>query len=880
METSYFKTLFDAGTHWLRADFHLHTQADREFESMDNHINFEQEYVGKLKNENVSLGLITNHNKFDLEEFKRLRKKARKTQIFLLPGVELSVQGGRNGIHILICFEPETWIDNKENFDFINRFLDSAFPQITNRESKNTNCEWTLGQTLKALDDHRSNGRDSFLIMAHVDDDKGVLKELGAGLNAHFNDLFKESVLGFQKVRRHDNWDNLTNWLGCEWKPAKVEGSDCKRLQTIGVAHQENGNSKECWVKLGDLSYKALKFALRMKNQRIAPKAPDRQNAYIRSFTIEGKLIKKTRIDLSPDMTNLIGIRGSGKSSIIECLRYALNLPLTELTEDLRYKEDLVERALGSGGKITLELIDKHSNCYLIERILRDSPRISRDNEYIPNLQPKSLIDARYFGQKDLVRFGEKDFANDLVGRFTNNQSPNSEAIAECTNRIEQQIVQIKQFDSQLEKQEEFEAQLAEYKEVLKKFEESNLDKELKQQIALEKDLKQSQELTNYQMDTILSLEFKYNEYIDLWEKWTDYDSASKNPHFLDFEKSIRQFITEIKSMASLLERLKKTRVVSVEKLERLKSHYESQKEQFAEIRRNLNLQDDLNPDTFVDISKKKTVIETKLREIHTLNQKQQTLHRLVQKDISLLQELWHKDFKTKQNAISRLNTEEGLLQIDLSFKQDKSGFLANMKTWVQGLQSKTLEKIANHFADGIELYRDLNGTSEQVTSLGLSADQILKLKEGINANLVSVLTYRSDDKVSLNYKGKPLHSHSAGQRATALMTFLLNQKEFDLLIVDQPEDDLDNQTLYTEVIQCLLKLKGKKQIIFATHSPNIPVLGDAEQVLYCQYDPKAIKIQTGTIDSPDMQDKIVNVMEGGKDAFRKRKHIYESWKH
>ncbi len=55
-------------------------------------------------------------------------------------------------------------------------------------------------------------------------------------------------------------------------------------------------------------------------------------------------------------------------------------------------------------------------------------------------------------------------------------------------------------------------------------------------------------------------------------------------------------------------------------------------------------------------------------------------------------------------------------------------------------------------------------------------------------------------------------------------MLFLLGRKDFDLLIIDQPEDDLDNQTIYTEVIRRLLDLKGKCRIIFATHSPNIPI--------------------------------------------------------
>jgi predicted ATP-dependent endonuclease of OLD family len=110
-------------------------------------------------------------------------------------------------------------------------------------------------------------------------------------------------------------------------------------------------------------------------------------------------------------------------------------------------------------------------------------------------------------------------------------------------------------------------------------------------------------------------------------------------------------------------------------------------------------------------------------------------------------------------------------------------------------------------------------------------------------------------------------------------MLFLLSQKDYDILIVDQPEDDLDNQTLYNEVIRRLLAMKGQRQVIFATHSPNIPVLGDADQIVVCRYAENRVDLETGGIDRPAMQREIIDVMEGGKDAFNLRKTIYNVWK-
>ena len=69
-------------------------------------------------------------------------------------------------------------------------------------------------------------------------------------------------------------------------------------------------------------------------------------------------------------------------------------------------------------------------------------------------------------------------------------------------------------------------------------------------------------------------------------------------------------------------------------------------------------------------------------------------------------------------------------------------------------------------------------------------------------------------------------------------------------------------------------------QFIFATHNANIPVLGDSENVVSCSFeDGTAISLLEGTIDTPGIQKSIVDIMEGGKDAFDKRKYIYNIWK-
>ena len=84
--------VFRNGAKFVRLDCHLHTKSDKEFKYEDEENKFLENYINKLKEREIKVGIITNHNKFNYDEFKNLRKKALKEEIYLIPGVELSVK--------------------------------------------------------------------------------------------------------------------------------------------------------------------------------------------------------------------------------------------------------------------------------------------------------------------------------------------------------------------------------------------------------------------------------------------------------------------------------------------------------------------------------------------------------------------------------------------------------------------------------------------------------------------------------------------------------------------------------------------------------------------------------------------------------------------
>jgi type III restriction enzyme len=118
----------------------------------------------------------------------------------------------------------------------------------------------------------------------------------------------------------------------------------------------------------------------------------------------------------------------------------------------------------------------------------------------------------------------------------------------------------------------------------------------------------------------------------------------------------------------------------------------------------------------------------------------------------------------------------------------------------------------------------------------------------------------------------------SAGQQATALMFVLLNQ-DGPPLVIDQPEDDLDNHVIQ-DIVEQIWRAKSKRQLIFSSHNANLVVNGDAELVVCCDYRKAGdqsrgmIKVQ-GAIDVNDVRAEIASVMEGGREAFTLRKDKY-----
>ncbi len=871
-------SLFQSGAVWLRADFHLHTKADKkEFEYTEEENDFISKYVDALKQNSIRLGVITNHNKFDHGEFKALSKKARKEEICLLPGVELSVNDGSNGVHTLIVFGGQ-WLENGQNY--ISPFITSMFLGKSDSEYQNENSrsDKNILQVVEELD---KTARDYFLIFAHVEQKNGLWKELGGGKLGDFAENRYEAVrkrtLAFQKVRTRDNYTKVKKMLN-SWYPAEVEGSDCKSIADIG-------RGEKTFIKLGDFSFDAVKFALTDHKSRLCKEsAPSYKHSHIKSIRFEGGTLSGQTLRFSPELNTLIGIRGSGKSSVLEVLRYVLGIPFGAKAGDTTYKQELVGFTMGSGGKVEIDTLDRYGQPYVIRRIFGESAsQVLVDGQLQPGVSIRETVLQKpiYFGQKDLSSTGEgfeKDLVDKLIGSKLDSIRREIDTqkirVGEAVDRLQK----IATVDEQIKEQEEA-RQDTEYR--LKFYAEHRLEEKLQKRLEFDADVRAMKKGVDLAVDFASDLRELLAKHEDEVRNFVGYESKHNKALFDKFYNDYKAVVGIIDQIKSGIATLAVSQKGLREKQSELAEIRKGMVEEFAEIERKLanelkgdNTQN-VSSEEFLRLKKRLVLAIQLLTELNKQKANKKSFEDALRIELQKLNDLWHSEFTVIKAELDKVKSSSTTIAIESGYKEDKKTFLGFMQEMFRGsgIRETTYQGIVDKYQDFIGIYTDFKNAKR----LFGSNPQILT--DLFMKNLKTLLSYQTPNRFTIKYRGKELQHHSLGQRASALILFVLSQQENDLVIIDQPEDDLDNQTIYEDVIKLVRRMKTNVQFIFATHNPNIPVLGDAEQVHACSFTDDNVSVQSGSVDTSDTQSTIVNIMEGGREAFNRRKEIYQIWK-
>ena len=705
---------------------------------------------------------------------------------------------------------------------------------------------------------------------AHVDQNSGLFSECSGGLLASLAGIasFKKRVLGLQKATTQKYIDQFQSIFG--YIPALVEGSDPKSISDIG-----KGN-RHTFLKIGEYSYSALKFALQDSANRVFSSIPDIKHGYIESISFQGGKFDGQSILLSSELNTLIGIRGSGKSAILEVIRYILGFnPQT----DKEYKESLIKNVLGSGGKATLYAVDKYGKKYTISRILGEHTSVVDENGSDLNVNSVSIFDGvQYFGQKDLSNSAdhENGLLEKLVSGKIGQQASVDNSVIELCEAVKQ-LLDVSKIPGQIEEATTTQSEISHKISI---FEEKGVAEKLKKQAVYTTD-QTKLDSAKKKIETVKkAIKRAYDTNKEVSSALSGHTSEYNSELVAEGQKILGQIDYQLTIIGDAIQQIQTYETDFTEVIRKLAAEVTALSDEFAEIKREIK-DETLDADTFVQLTAEMEKAKERLKQLDDKSKTKELIENAFkraarQRNDSLLQV-----FHAYKAETERINNSQNELRIEISFKGDREGFKAQLKSDFRGsgITDSKYQSLSETFVDYVALIEDWILSDGAELKKVLTSTEYGKLDAKLRDQYSDLMAYQVQNMVEIYYHDKLLKQHSIGQRASALILFILTQDCNDIILIDQPEDDLDNKVIYDEVISAIAQKKTSIQFMFATHNANIPVLGDAERVLVVDYQDTRIDVSQGNIDLGDTHKQIVDIMEGGKDAFEKRQLIYESWR-
>lgn len=679
---------------------------------------------------------------------------------------------------------------------------------------------------------------------------------------------FRNRVLGLQKSRTRDNLNQFERCFG--YLPALVEGSDPKSITDIGKV------DKCTYLKIGEYSYDAIKFALQDHTDRVSDNLPDNKHGFIESISFQGGKFDGQTIIFACELNTLIGIRGSGKSSILEAVRYVLGLTAQM---DKEYKDSLVKNIFGSGGKATLNIIDKHGKHYSVSRIFGERINVLDENGNDLNINPISLFDGvQYFGQKDLS--SSVDHENGLLEKLISGRIGQPSNLDSCVNELVRTVERLLDVSKIPQQMTEVTTQQTELEHKLSIFEEKGVADKLKKQSGYATDTTKLDAVKN-RIDAILrDIRNVFSKNSVASNALDGYSSDFNKDIFEDVSTVLSQIDVQLTQIGACIAEIEKQQSCMEDIIARLKKRTDSLADEFAEIKREIK-DDTLDVDSFVKMTAELQKIKEKLKQLSEEASSKSKIEASFTKATRERNDALLTTYNAYKAETERINQNQTELRIELTFKGDRESFKSQLKNDFKGtgISDTKYQAICDAFTDYAAIIEDWIIHDGNKLKNIVTSGEYVKLEDKLRNQYEELLSRQVENKVDIYYHGKLLRQHSIGQRASALILFILTQDDNDIILIDQPEDDLDNKVIYDEVITAIAQKKPYMQFIFATHNANIPVLGDSEKVLVVEFQETQIDVAQGNIDLDSTHKQIVDIMEGGKEAFDKRQLIYTSWR-
>lgn len=892
------------GSRWWSIDFHAHSPASFDFNGLEGHASASKpttdEWMLAYMRSPLDGLVVTDHNTHDGIDAVRkslgdLKAHPDFREIVIFPGVEVTTHGG---FHLLAVFDPSTDSDTVTGLLHRSKYLGT-------RGDSNGTTEASFDEVVKFIVD-----LGGIAIPAHADAAKGIF-DLDRRNIKH---LVESQTITAVEVTTDDG---ATKAKGFGWIP--VLGSDAHHLDVSGARLGTVGKAPGThftWAKMETLNLLGVQLAIADGNDSIIRAVAGDENPNEISHSAISKIRissggEETTCLLNPWMNSVIGGRGVGKSTIVEMLRLVMGrcgeLP-SELASDLSWFSPLPPRASEARAwdeatSVDVEYVkdnDRYRISWTGESPSEHKIEVWENGAWAE--QPGSVADRfpiQVYSQKQIYETARDPRS---LLRVIDSQTAigrtkwNSEFEELCTKyrRIRSEILELQ---AVIRAEDDLRGELADVESRLARLSALGDSPEL-----AELDV-----LVGYQSD------FEANESVaqDLQSSLTtalaDFESSYVTPTFSPLIRNVaerarqnavasafeqvKQALTELDASATTWltgsastpaqTRIAELRAWSLENEpegsapgEDLQSTREQQK----------RLKDQLE-----EVDKKKILIESLAEKAkESLNEVEE--HRAVITE-------------RRRTYVESLKPVGQELKIDLYAQGDLTDFESAMRGFLQkpasfdsvfggdkglALGFQGVNPRNPKFSESVRAFKDFliqvarDGKPAAVALVpvfGLAAEgRFYTHLDSLDAFVIEteLNLWFPEDTLHIRYKPegasnfKNVDEGSPGQKTAALLALVLQMGK-EPLILDQPEDDLENRLVFDLVVQTLRRIKSSRQILVATHNANVVVNGDSEHVLVLEHGPTPVVAANGTIQTKNIKDSVCGILEGGEKAIEAR---------
>jgi DNA repair ATPase RecN len=868
---------------WALADLQVHTPADKNHRygnvgGPEPNLAFATSLVRAHADAGVSIMAVTDHNRVDW--WPLLAEAGEANGVAVFPGLEINV----NKCHLLII-----WDRTNEGYQLAQRYLNSRF-KAGDPKFLDTGHPIPV-ESGSPLDNARNAAELHGLVFAPHSTAKNIglfgtnvcntsSQVAQSGLLAGF-DVVGSTSADVLKNPRTEFGDRTPVWF--------ISG-DVRALDEVG--------KRAVYLKVSDCpTLESIRQAFLMPFTRIRFPGPQRETwghtknivflddpapswPFISNVKIAGGFHDGLDVSFGPGLNAVIGGKGTGKSTMVEILRYVCQAPESTAPAAI-VKEGLSNREanFAANAEATIEYQAEDGESYEVKRVGGSAAaRLSRGGALLQVEVPRR-IRLRVFGQRELAELHTNPQA---LREFVASQTRDAGQAAETRIRsardnchdLDQNITGL---ETQLGRLENDREELSDLEERLLRLSEQGA----------ENLVAESQQLGEANRSVAALLSWPS----DLKTVSEATDTMAMPPELIAHELIPTTLGETRTSAAARLTADAKHWAESVESIEaELTAASTDWSETYRVAREDL---DHRLADTGLRNTEELASIQRRVAELRTqlagTPEQEAQLEALLRQRGEAMDELSsaRRELSRLVEAAARVLNERSGSRVrvvvdPLADQSDFAEFLSK-KVMKRKLSEEQISKLrSNTPATVIAAITEGKST---LMALGLSAglaDRLIELDHADKRALEEVdMPDHVSVQVDLDETGDPrwteIKDVSPGQAATAMLSLALVGGD-EPLVIDQPEDDLDNRFVYEEVVQLLARVSSERQVIVATHNANIPVLGDAE--LITAFDAsagRAFTLCSGGLDEPGVADTARRILEGGDDAFKARARRYES---